>query len=111
MRLEDQLQVSVATYLDLRGLTWCHVPNEGKRSVVTGSQNKRKGLKAGVPDVLIFNPHGEYRGLAIELKVGKNKQTDTQKQWQIKLINCGWKYEICYTFDQVLKLIEETYGS
>lgn len=110
MNLEDQLQQAVASYLDLRKLSWCHVPNEGKRNPKLGNKLKRKGMKAGVPDCLIFNPHGEYKGTAIELKIGKNTQTDTQKDWELKLINCGWTYHVCYSLDEVIKIIETNYN-
>jgi hypothetical protein len=106
---EDDLQKAVATYLDAVGLTWCHVPNEGKRNTVAGKRLKAKGMKAGVPDCLIFNTHGEYDGMAIELKVGRNNQTDTQSEWELKLINCGWSYHVCRSLDEVIELIKINY--
>ena len=109
MTAEDNLQIAVAKYLDLQRFTWFHCPNEGKRHPVAGKIAKDEGLKAGVPDCMIFEPHGEYKGLAIELKIGKNNQTDTQKEWQIKLINCGWQYEVCRSLEEVIQLIERTY--
>ncbi len=104
---EDDLQRSVKRYLDLLGLDWCHVPNEGKRS--RGNQFKHKGLKSGVPDCLIFNPHNEYSGTAIELKIENNKQSDNQKEWELKLINCGWSYHVCRSLDEVIELIKLNY--
>lgn len=108
--LEDQLQQAVAKYLDYCKLSWCHVPNEGKRNPKQGNKLNRKGMKAGVPDCLIFNPHGEYAGTAIEVKIDKNKQTDSQVEWELKLINCGWTYHVCYSIDEVIKIIELNYG-
>lgn len=107
---EDQFQKIVARYLDSLGLVWCHVPNEGKRSPVAGRIAKEKGLKSGVPDCLIFDSSGEYKGLAIELKVGYNKPTESQLEWKAKLISRGWAWEVAYNLDQVIALIRTYYG-
>lgn len=107
---EDHFQKIVARYLDSLGLVWCHVPNEGKRSPVAGRIAKEKGLKAGVPDCLIFDSTGEYKGLAIELKVENRKPTESQLEWKAKLISRGWAWEVAYNIDQVISLIREYYG-
>ena len=46
-------QVTLAEYLDLKGYCWCHVPNGGNRSAVTGARMKKQGTKRGVPDNFI----------------------------------------------------------
>ena len=76
---EDDLQMACARYLDLMGWLWCHVGNERKTSPRAGARLKKKGVKSGVPDILIFEPKGKYNGLAIELKTGKNKLTETKR--------------------------------
>lgn len=107
---EDQLQKAVARYLDALGLLWCHVPNEGKRNPVAGNIARQKGLKSGVPDCLIFDTTGQYKGLAIELKVGYRKPTENQLHWKAKLISRGWAWEVAYDLDQVINLIRTYYG-
>jgi len=116
MRTEDQFQKTVAKLLDSLGLTWCHVPNGGKRNAATGALMKAMGAKAGVPDVLIFS-HGCVQGhsegfgppLAIELKVGKNKPTQSQLEWRDKLVSCGWVWACCYTMDDVIDVLSSHY--
>lgn len=51
------------------------------------------GFKAGVPDVMIFEPsrNGRFVGLAIELKHGGNKTTAAQVEWLSKLYKKGWQ--------------------
>ena len=66
---EDALQIATARLLDSTGLVWTHVPNGGLRNKIVAAKLKRMGVKAGVPDVLIFNPAAENCGVAIELKV------------------------------------------
>lgn len=127
MRREDQLQKAVASLLDSTGLVWQHSPNEGLRTPRQGAHAKAMGLKAGFPDVVIFDAPrydqdveflkgfaGKPRGLAIELKApdakGKRpKPTASQLEWMEKLKRCGWRAEVCYSTDEVIALLKECY--
>lgn len=116
---EAQLQRAVAKMLDASGLLWQHSPNEGKRNPRTGAALKAAGMKAGFPDCVVFDPFGVAdkprnfqnikRGLAIELKVGKNKPTAAQAKWLSDLGGRGWRCEVCYTLDEVLDVLRECY--
>lgn len=118
---ENDLQRAVAKVLDYYGMTWFHPPMEGFRNPRTGAHLKAKGMKAGIPDCMIFHPIGssvdvegrywmcEHRGLAIELKVGKNKPTASQVEWQDKLRACGWRVEVCRSLDEALAVLHECY--
>lgn len=116
---ERQLQTAVAKVLDASGLLWCHVPNGGQRNAIVGKMLKAEGVKKGVPDVLIFQPKAryviplvyEFSGLALELKVGRNKPSPEQLQWHERLRECGWRVEVCYTLDAVLYILRECYPS
>ena len=102
---EDDLQMAVAQYLDLVSLAWFHVANERRTSVRAGARLKRKGVKAGVPDVLIFEPKGKYHGLALELKIKGNYMTLDQKHWFTRLEMKGWFCKCCYNFDEVQETV------
>lgn len=104
---EDDLQKSVAKYLDLLGVCWCHVANERKTSFQAGARLKAKGVKSGVPDVLIFDPKNNYSGLAIELKIKPNKPTQNQLEWLKRLENVNWKTAIAYDFNEAKEIIDE----
>lgn len=82
-----------------------HVPNEGKRSIVTGSKMKQLGLKSGVPDIMLPVAHGGYIGLAIEMKYGKNKVTENQSRWLDMMSRHGHKTAVCYSFEEAKKVI------
>ena len=84
-----------------------HVPNEGKRSQITGARMKRAGLKAGVPDVCLPTAHGGYIGLYIEMKYGNNKPTESQKKWLRGLREQGHMTAVCYSWDEARELIEQ----
>lgn len=100
---EDDLQMQVAQYLDLRGWLYTHVANERKTTPQAGARLKRKGVKSGVPDILIFEPTSIGFGLAIELKAGKNKTTKSQDHWLAELRRRGWKVAVCRSLDEVIE--------
>ena len=108
--LERRLQSAVAQYLDAildRNLArWFHIPNEGKRSKITGALLKRAGLKAGLPDCVIL-----YLGkfLAIELKTDRGRVTPSQRDWIEWLSANGFPTVICRSLGGVEKALRE-YG-
>ena len=112
---EDDLQIQVARYLDLTGWRWCHAANERKTSARAGGQLKRKGVKRGIPDVLIFEHYtqGTFTsfGIAIELKVQKRKPSAEQKLWLAALNERGWLTAICYSLDEVRDVVSVLRGA
>lgn len=84
-----------------------HIPNEGKRSKVTGARLKAAGLRPGVPDICLPVAHGGYIGLYIENKYGKNKPTENQKEWLRALREAGHLTAVCYGWEQAKELIEK----
>lgn len=98
---EQSAQVALARWLDqrpspyVRGerLLWTHPPNGFERSARAAGAAKRAGAKAGVPDVLIFEPPPRRpgaRGAAWELKVGKGRRSAPQERWARLLDLAGW---------------------
>lgn len=107
---EDRLQKAVATYLDALGVLWCHVANERKTSPISGRRLKEKGVKPGVPDVLVFEPRGDHPGLALELKAPGGRLTPSQRDWLLNLEACGWKAQVATGIDQALEAINQYLG-
>lgn len=105
---EDKLQNAVMTYLRLsqpKTLT-IHVPNEGKRTPFERYKFKYLGGKAGVPDVLCFENRGGFSGLAIELKVGYNKPTESQLECLKMLEHGNWSAHWCNSFEKAKEIID-----
>ena len=74
-----------------------HIPNEGKRSKVTGAIMKAMGLKPGVPDICLPVPRGRYHGLYIELKrADGGKATKNQVEWLTELDKQGYAVTLCH---------------
>jgi hypothetical protein len=92
---EDAEQLALATWLDLAGMLWCHVPNGGARAVQYRAKLRRLGLKPGVPDILIFDPppkHPWAPGCAVELKRVKGGRTSPEQVvWLAQLEARGWR--------------------
>lgn len=62
---------------------------------------KAEGAKAGVSDLLLMVPNGQYNFLAIEMKAEKGRQSDNQKNWERHVNKLGFgKYVICRSFDE-----------
>ena len=72
------------------------VPNGGVRHKSTAERLKKEGVKAGVPDLCLPVARCGKHGLYIEMKYGKNKQSEKQKQWQKELEAQGYEYALCY---------------
>lgn len=83
-----------------------HVPNGGKRDVKEAARFKAMGVKAGVPDLCLPVARGGYAGLYIEMKYGKNKPTDNQKQWIADLTKQGYKVAVCWSGEEATQTLE-----
>lgn len=80
----------------LPDLLWLfHIPNGGKRDIITATRLKAQGVKAGVPDLCLPVPRARYHGLYIEMKRVGATTTDPQDEWLAHLSNQGYKTAVC----------------
>ena len=84
-----------------------HIPNGGKRDIITASRLKAEGVKSGVPDISLPVARNGYHGLYIELKVGSNTPSDNQKKWIGMLRNQGHRVEVCYGWVEAAAVIKD----
>lgn len=75
------------------------VPNGGARNKREAGILKAEGVTAGVADVILLIPSGDFASLCMEFKTEKGKQQDTQKEWQKAAESAGNKYAIIRSFD------------
>lgn len=105
---EENEQRLLADWLDLAGVKWCHVPNGGARVKAVAGKLKAQGVKAGVPDVLIFDrPPSDPAcvGVAFELKRAdprKSRVTVEQAAWLVELGCRGWATAVAYGADDAI---------
>lgn len=84
-----------------------HIPNGGKRDIVTATHLKAQGVQAGVPDISLPVPRAGFHGLYIELKVGSNKPSSKQQNWIDRLRNQGYCVEVCYGWVEAAAVIKD----
>ena len=82
------------------------VPNGGHRHPATGRRLKAEGVKPGVPDIFLDVPRGEWHGLRLELKVGRNKPTKAQVDWMERLSNHGYLAVVCWGWESARDQIQ-----
>ena len=108
--IEETLQTMCVKWFDLTHpkLSPClfHVPNGGKRNAKEAARFKAMGVRPGVPDLLLILPNKKYHFLAVELKIGKNVQTENQRNYQRVITAVGGRYEVVRCFDDFEDVIE-----
>ena len=107
---EEAEQVALVQWLELHKVKYAHVPNEGKHKVQYRVKQKRLGVKAGVPDLLIFDPPPacpDNVGVAIELKRRKGgRVTPEQTDWLNDLKDRGWAVAVCQGATEAIEFLE-----
>lgn len=108
----------LAQWLDAKGLVWCHPSPNAYRAALrmnphaamrAGIKAKQMGVKAGIPDFLIFSvPQNKpYRGVALELKrLSGAYATPAQLEWLEDLERCGWMASVCYGGMGAIKFLQ-----
>lgn len=86
------------------------IPNGSRRDKITGCILKREGVVPGVSDLILLIPKHGYGSLCIEMKVGKNKQSNNQKKWQILAELAHNKYVVCRSIEEFMKIIKQYFG-
>lgn len=81
------------------------IPNGGKRHIGTARKLKAEGVRAGVFDLLLPVPRGEFCGLFIEMKVGKNKLTEAQAEFKTAVEGQGYLTAVCYSWLEAARTI------
>lgn len=89
-------------------LKWLHhIPNGGKRNAAEAARFKAQGVKAGVSDLFLPAAHGGYFGLYIEMKYGKNKPTDQQRDFMNDMIGAGYDAKVAYSADEAIEILQK----
>lgn len=107
---ESQLQIACVNwfrmqYPQFRTLLFA-IPNGGMRNVVTAARMKKEGVLAGVPDLFLSVPRGEWHGFYVEMKWGKNKASEAQEKFFQYAGKYGYKCQVINSFDQFVREIE-----
>jgi hypothetical protein len=120
LKPEEKLQARLVAWLtdhsELRNKLWAHYPGEGNRTNYEKYLWTVMGCKKNMPDLIFFEPNGEYTGLVLEIKTsnpykkdGSSKFPDQEKMLKEfekrgYLATFGWEYE------KMKKVILEYFG-
>lgn len=90
-------------------IKWCHAHKDKRLRLIYSHTNgarmargvanklKASGAKAGIPDLFLPIPIGDYHGLYIELKRIKGSTTSPiQKRWLALLLEQGYQAVVCF---------------
>lgn len=82
-----------------------HVANERSTTPQAGALLKRKGVLAGVSDLLVMRPMQGYPGLFIELKVKGGKVSPAQEKFLKTMQREGYMTRVCWSADEAIDLL------
>ena len=120
--IEDDEQAALFSWASMRANTgymtrlMFAIPNGGFRRPLEAKRMKLQGTKAGVPDIFLPVPRGEFSGLFIELKrpivKGEPKPvlSPEQKFWLKELSDVGYMACCCYGWIEAKETIESYLG-
>lgn len=110
---EDEEQIMVMNWAELAKGKWpelemlFHIPNGGKRGKREAARFSDMGVKAGVPDLCLPVPRGNYAGLYIEMKRRKGGVVSPeQKKWIASLRGRGYAAEVARGGAEAVAIIE-----
>jgi len=102
-------QKALCEWLDWNGIGHAAIPNGGHRHPAVAAKLKAEGVKAGMPDLLLFPPHSSGAHVMIEMKrvrkVGapKGRLSDEQKSRIAELERHSWIVVVAHGFDDAVK--------
>lgn len=78
-----------------------------RRDLFRGMKLKAEGRKAGVPDIFLPVPRGDYCGLFVEMKKIGGAVNAIQKDWIKELNEQGYLAIVCYGCQEAIAEIEK----
>ena len=83
------------------------IKNDSSHTATGRIYRWKEGVMAGVWDVFLAIPSGEYSGLWMEFKHGKNKLTKTQADFGDAVSFRGYATEVVYSADEAIKAVQQ----
>ena len=84
------------------------VPNGGKRDLKEAVRLKSEGVVSGVADLFVMSPFSsDAKGMFIEMKTEKGKQSPTQKAFELDCRERGYNYAVCHSLNEFMKVTIE----
>ena len=87
-----------------------HVANERKTGWIQGKYLKKKGVRAGVFDVIIPIGRPPFIGAVIELKIKPNKLTEAQNEFAALMHGLGHFVRIAWSGEELIEIVKDYLG-
>lgn len=108
---EHRLQSSMVKWFRLQYPQMIHnllaIPNAGKRTARMGAYMKEEGLMPGAADMILLKSNRFYGALLIETKTKTGYQSKSQKEWEQKIINDGYKYVVVRSIEDFMREVKD----
>lgn len=101
-----QMQIVAWIRLQFPNLLFTISPGGLLTSAKVGGKAKKLGYTAGTPDLLIFEPVGNYKGLFIELKTDTGVTSTAQHNFLTELNKRGYFARVCYDYFEATEKIK-----
>lgn len=83
------------------------VPNGGIRHIQEAVRLKAEGVQRGVPDLILPIPRGTQCGAYLELKAGKGRLSEEQKDWLRFLEAQRYAVEVAWSVDAAFNFLHD----
>lgn len=104
---EHKIQVAIVNYCKYNRIPIFAIPNGGHRYYSVAIKLKKEGVVSGVADLFIYQPNNQFNGLFIEVKYGKNKQSENQKIFEKNVLQFGYQYKLVYSLEEFILIYNE----
>ena len=81
------------------------IPNGGHRDIRTAVRLKREGVKAGVSDIFVAVPRGDYHGMFIEIKTEKGRLSPAQTAFLARQARLGYSAVVAHGVREAIDAI------
>lgn len=85
-------------------------PNGGPRNIIAGARLKAEGVRAGVSDLTLAVPRGQYHGAYLEVKAQGGVVSPSQAEFQKQMEFLGYRAVTCYGAGEAIEFIKSYLG-
>jgi hypothetical protein len=104
---EHKLQVAICRWLDFtQDFYYYAIPNGGLRHRLVAVKLKMEGAKSGVADMFWMISNNRWKGLFIEVKYDKGKQSPNQIEFENIAIKHGYYYAVVRSIDDCISILK-----
>lgn len=78
--------------------------------VRTRSHCNARGRNPSAPHFLVMPSHGQHIAVLVRGARRDVRITDKQREWLLRLTDCGWRSVMAFELDDAIQAVEETIG-